>query len=349
MKTNILKSTIAVLLSAVTLAAADEPLIKPKEDNTQSHSSSSTTVNSKGEVTIEIDVNGNKQRKTFKLGDNEPFTWKVEDGDAKAEAKVGGKAKIGNFLKAGRDALAKHEKVTWLGVAAEPVGDDLRAQLPLAPGEGLTVRHVMPESPAAVAGVQEYDILTRVDDQILLSPEQLRSLVKMHKAGDTVKLTYLRKGEKKEATATLAEHEAEREELGLLLRGAKDQLQSLNLDNDVLASKLSKGADNIRELQEHLRELKEKIPGIIVDKKSFLVGPDGIVQKFANEKADEIVDKVRKELEKAKITPEEREELRKSVEDAVHSAREAAAKAEELLKRAKDKTREDKPDEDKKP
>jgi membrane-associated protease RseP (regulator of RpoE activity) len=96
--------------------------------------------------------------------------------------------------------------VTWLGVTTEAASDELRAQLSLDPGVGLTVFGVSPGGPAAKAGLQVHDILVRLGDQILMDPDQLKNLVRAKKAGDRVALTYLRKGKESSAELTLAEH-----------------------------------------------------------------------------------------------------------------------------------------------
>jgi hypothetical protein len=182
----------------------------------------------------------------------------------------------------------------------------------------------MPESPAAKAGLQEHDILLRLDDQILVSSDQLRSLVKMRKPGETVKLSYLRKGEKAEVTATLTEHEVNPAEM---IRMLKDR------DFDVLRGELGEGR---KELESRLREMKEKIPGMIVEKKSFLIGPDGQLKKIYSDKLNDALEDVRKQLEKVEISPEEREKIQKSVEDALRHAREAIEKTEDVVKQKGD-------------
>ncbi len=70
----------------------------------------------------------------------------------------------------------------------EPVQDVVRAQLQLAPGEGVVINHVMSGSPAEKAGLEANDILLRFDDQIIVEPSQLRKLIAMKKPGDSVKL-----------------------------------------------------------------------------------------------------------------------------------------------------------------
>jgi hypothetical protein len=101
------------------------------------------------------------------------------------------------------------EKGPWLGIAMEAVSEPLAAQLPLAKGEGLLINHVIQNSPAAAAGLAQYDVLVRLDDQILVEPMQLKKLIAMKKPGDRVKLVYVHKAERKETSTTLAEHEIE--------------------------------------------------------------------------------------------------------------------------------------------
>jgi hypothetical protein len=52
----------------------------------------------------------------------------------------------------------------WLGVECEPVDAPLRAQLKLEDRQGLLVRYVMPDSPAAKAGLQANDVLLKFND-----------------------------------------------------------------------------------------------------------------------------------------------------------------------------------------
>ncbi|MDQ5979939.1 MAG: serine protease Do, partial [Verrucomicrobiota bacterium] len=73
-------------------------------------------------------------------------------------------------------------------------------------GTGVVIRRVAEGSPAASL-LQEHDILTKLDDQILVNMAQLTVLVRNHKAGDEVKLTYIRGGKESTAKAKLGERE----------------------------------------------------------------------------------------------------------------------------------------------
>ena len=105
-----------------------------------------------------------------------------------------------------------HEKapkvpMTFLGVETSQVPDVVSEQLGLPKGLGLVVDYVVPNSPAASAGVQQNDILKMLNDQILMEPTQLRKLLQTFSEGTEVTLTILRKGQEQKITVKLAKKE----------------------------------------------------------------------------------------------------------------------------------------------
>ncbi len=94
----------------------------------------------------------------------------------------------------------------FLGVAVEAVPPALASHLQehLSNG-GLLVGEVADDSPAAKAGIKQYDILTTCDDQKLTSPEQLINLVRAKKPGDKVAIGIIRQGKSETLTANLSE------------------------------------------------------------------------------------------------------------------------------------------------
>lgn len=102
---------------------------------------------------------------------------------------------------------AKREKAAFLGVSGSPVVPALREQLKLPAGIGMVVDFVEPKSPADEAGIKQYDVLHKLDDQLLVNAHQLAVLVRTHKPGEGVTLTLIRQGESKPVKATLVEKE----------------------------------------------------------------------------------------------------------------------------------------------
>ncbi|MCX7008989.1 MAG: PDZ domain-containing protein [Kiritimatiellaeota bacterium] len=102
---------------------------------------------------------------------------------------------------------ARAEKIAYLGVATVPMEPVAAYQLNLPEGVGLAVVEVA-EDGVVKGKLAEHDILQKLDDQILTSPEQLAVLVRSHKPGDSVKLTALRKGKEEVIKVTLGETDA---------------------------------------------------------------------------------------------------------------------------------------------
>ena len=80
---------------------------------------------------------------------------------------------------------------------------EISARLPIEPGTGLVVDQVMPGSPASISGLQRNDVLARLNEHTLVTPEQLKKLVMHRKAGEQVEITYFRKGEKRKIVVVL--------------------------------------------------------------------------------------------------------------------------------------------------
>lgn len=81
----------------------------------------------------------------------------------------------------------------WVGLGVEPVSDALRAHIDLPVGAGLIVHEVVPDSPAAAAGIQRYDILLTANDTSLATAADLMQAVR-ESAGGKISLQWQRAG-----------------------------------------------------------------------------------------------------------------------------------------------------------
>ena len=136
-------------------------------------------------------------------------------------------------------------EVTWLGLSTEDISEALTAQLGLKPGQGLVVVFVAPDSPAAKAGIQKYDVIEELGDQTLVDPGQLRKLIQMQKEGDTIKLTLHRGGKKQTVSATLVKRT---ESVAMLSAGQTMELSALagaNGGNWVFGNQKAPRADSV--------------------------------------------------------------------------------------------------------
>ena len=110
-----------------------------------------------------------------------------------------------------RDRHEKKVPVTFLGVETSEVPNVVSEQLGLAKGFGLVVDYVVPDGPAAAAGVQQNDVIKMLNDQILTEPDQLSKLVRSYSEGTTVTLTVLRKGKEEKVGVKLSKKEVPQE------------------------------------------------------------------------------------------------------------------------------------------
>lgn len=101
----------------------------------------------------------------------------------------------------------KMEKASFLGVRTAPVPPSLRPHVDLPKGVGLVVESVEPDSPASAAGLQQYDILHKLGDQLLINTNQLSVLIRLNTPGTEVTLSVIRQGKPMEVKAKLVERE----------------------------------------------------------------------------------------------------------------------------------------------
>ena len=90
----------------------------------------------------------------------------------------------------------------FIGVQMGPLDDKMAAKLGVDGRKGVLVSDVVPDSPAAEAGVQELDVITAFDDQQVQGTRSLQEMVERSTIGQPHKLTVLRDG--KPLTLTVA-------------------------------------------------------------------------------------------------------------------------------------------------
>jgi uncharacterized protein len=98
----------------------------------------------------------------------------------------------------------------FVGVAANPVGDELRQKLALPAGAGVLVGKVIPGGSAEAAGLRAGDVLLRIGDRPVGSPEDFVQSVKALRAGQTVSVRYVRDGKEAAVDVRLRPRPVER-------------------------------------------------------------------------------------------------------------------------------------------
>ena len=93
------------------------------------------------------------------------------------------------------------DEIAYAGLNVGP-RDEAASSLPVPSGVGIQVGFIDPKGPS-VGKIEEGDILTRLDDQVLFNADQFRALVRTRKPGDKVKLTLVRECEPRVVELTL--------------------------------------------------------------------------------------------------------------------------------------------------
>lgn len=168
-----------------------------------------------------------------------------------------------------RPTLALHWSGAYLGVELVNLNEPLRAHFGVPEGSGVLVSNVVDDSPAARAGVQVGDIITRFDGEDVTSSRKLTTMVRKAEAGDPADLEIWRDGKVETVSTTLDERPRPdlRANYFSFLRGSEDLDGDGEIDvfvsPDNVHEKIQEyfDGDEWKERHEHLQQfLHERRP-----------------------------------------------------------------------------------------
>jgi hypothetical protein len=90
-------------------------------------------------------------------------------------------------------------------VATSAATPALREQLGLPGGVGVVIDAIDADSPAQHAGLLVHDVVTKLDDQLVINVHQFGVLVRLRKPGETVSLSVVRRGKETKIPVQLGE------------------------------------------------------------------------------------------------------------------------------------------------
>jgi hypothetical protein len=216
----------------------------------------------------------------------------------------------------------RHEKkvpVTYLGVETSEVPRVVSEQLGLPRGFGLVVDYIVPDGPAAAAGVQQNDILRMLNDQILTEPSQLSKLIRSFSEGTTVTFTVLRKGKEEKVGVKLSKKEvSEHSDMG---RGHRPDF-NFNFNGHDWSEF---GMGDLKEQMENLKEqLGDTNKGVIHD-----------AIMTAQAEAQRALAQQRRDMEQQRRDAQQQQrDMQQQVRDQAHQVREQAREAQAEARRA---------------
>lgn len=117
-----------------------------------------------------------------------------------------------NMMHQVADSLVKNGKVVrgYLGVNIQSITPSLAESFNLKNNRGALVAEVLPDSPAAKAGLKEGDVITAVNGQLIDNANNLTNTVTGVSPGTKLKLDVLRDGSTKQLSAVTAERPNDR-------------------------------------------------------------------------------------------------------------------------------------------
>lgn len=197
MQQSTIKTSVFALAAMLAVPAM---LLAQKDGDKEKKETRVVTVTSKGDkgekIVVEVDgdkvtING-KPVDEFKDGDVKVKVQKLKDMEALAFApgRYGGTMFNGDAFGGGTRVMM-NENRAMLGVSTEK--DE----------KGARINDVTNESAAEKMGLKEDDIITKIDDSKIESPDDLSEVIKKHKPGDKVTVTYLRDGKESKASGEL--------------------------------------------------------------------------------------------------------------------------------------------------
>ncbi|MET0465799.1 MAG: PDZ domain-containing protein [Chitinophagaceae bacterium] len=195
MKQVIQRISFTLLMSAAILPAS---LLAQSEKNKESKDAEQIIITLKGDtkanLTLELKgdkltVNGKDVKELD--GDVSVQRNKIKDVKSLAITRGGGNRYSYNYNNDNFNSLAFDDNRAMLGVTSEKVDN------------GAEVQEVTKGSAAEKLGLKKGDVITKIDDNKIDSPDDLSASVRKHKAGDKVTVTYLRDKKEQKGTAEL--------------------------------------------------------------------------------------------------------------------------------------------------
>jgi membrane-associated protease RseP (regulator of RpoE activity) len=267
------------------LSAEQKSSQKSSHSSSQSSESKSVSITSDGTNTITkttIIRNGVKEVITEIVGKDGKKTTTKEGGDNKDD-----------------DEQCEADKSgPWLGVRVKEISDAMRGQLKLEKDEGVEVDLVAKDSPATTSDIRVGDIILSLAGTSIASPQELSDELNRHQPEETVKLVYLRAGERKEVDVILKE------------RPKKDGEKAEGSDDD--GAKQDKAFDDILNNPNVSEEFKKKVRDMKNKMKDFQkkAGVDHINVMIKGKGFDEILN-----------NPDVPESFKKAVRDMLKKVR----------------------------
>lgn len=137
------------------------------------------------------------------------FAVEAPADDSPPPPQAAGKAAALPEIKLPADPPKAVAPTAFLGVVSSEVPDMLADHLDLKAGQGVIVRSLVPDGPAAKSGVAVNDVITKIAGQPVGSAMEIAKQITAHKPGDAISIDLIHKGKPASVNLTLGTKPAE--------------------------------------------------------------------------------------------------------------------------------------------
>jgi len=168
---------------------------------------------------------------------------------------------LGEQPKQREEAKRVEKNQAFLGVYSQLLSPELKEQLELKVDKGVLVTQVLPESPAAKAGLAEEDVITHVNNVAVNTPKDLSAAIQKAGAGKEVTMKVMRGKQEMELKAHLQALPAgdRFQGKGIEMPEGFDQFPNHFRSFFQDEAKTATLEKKVQELQERIRELEQKL------------------------------------------------------------------------------------------
>jgi serine protease Do len=103
--------------------------------------------------------------------------------------------------------LLGDDGASWLGVESQEISSEKAKELKLPAERGVLLERIVPDSPAAKAGLKDNDVITEINGQRVEGAAQFRRMIHEIPAGRSVQFTVWRDGRAQSVSVTLGKSE----------------------------------------------------------------------------------------------------------------------------------------------
>ncbi len=215
-------------------------------------------------VDIVVMRKGEKKTLTLEIGERPQSKWRDKDRQYNRQFMVD------NLLKNNLALAIGHRG--YMGVGILDLNEQLGDYFGVKDGDGVLITEVEEDSPAEKAGLKAGDVIVGADDEDITDSEDIFDVMSDKEEGDTVSITYLRKGAKHTVPVEVTEESYSMHNISLpnlniqipnipSIKGI-DRMnldKEYNLEMDDFHEEMQQLKKELQELREDLKDLESKL------------------------------------------------------------------------------------------